>query len=69
METKFTERFVEAIQTAQITQNKIAELAGVTRQTVSDFKRGRSVPSIHTLVKLCRILDVSADYLLGLADY
>ena len=66
---KFTERFQEVLQGTNITQNEIAKHCHVTRQSISDFKRGRSVPSIETLFLLCQILEVSADYLLGLSDY
>ena len=34
----------------------------------SDYKKGKSVPSIDTLYLICKFLDVSSDYLLGLED-
>ena len=35
---------------------------------ISDYKAGKSMPSLDTLYLICRCLDVSADYLLGLED-
>ena len=39
-------------------QEKLAELLFVTRQTVSNYETGRSRPDVETLVKLSQLLDV-----------
>lgn len=39
-------------------QERLAELLFVTRQTVSNYETGRSRPDVETLVKLSRLLDV-----------
>ena len=65
---KFTERLKEVIQISGKTQAKIAEEINVSKQCVSDYKSGKSYPSLETLCALCVCLDVSADYLLGLSD-
>ena len=49
-------------------QVELARAANISKQCISDYKRGKSVPSIETLYLICKYLDVSADYLLGLAD-
>lgn len=66
--TKFTERFNECLRYASVRQTELARAANVSKQCISDYKSGKSVPSIDTLFLLCRFLDVSADYLLGLED-
>ncbi|MDE7264957.1 MAG: helix-turn-helix domain-containing protein, partial [Clostridia bacterium] len=38
------------------------------RQNITNFKAGRTYPSIETLYLICECLEVSADYLLGLED-
>ena len=68
MEDIFTIRFREAIAYSNIKQVQLAKEIGVSQQCVSDFKSGRSFPSIHTLKLICKCLDVSADYLLGLEN-
>ncbi len=66
--TKFQERFNECLRFSDIKQTELARAANVSKQCISDYKRGKSVPSIDTLFLLCKFLDVSADYLLGLED-
>ena len=65
---KFTERFNELIKISGKSQAQIAKEVNIPKQCVSDYKSGKSVPSIQTLYLLCQCLDVSADYLLGLTD-
>ena len=65
---KFRERFNELLSMSGKKQTEIADAIGVTKQCVSDYKKGKSVPSIETLYLLCKFLDVSADYLLGLSN-
>ena len=65
---KFRERFNELLSMSGKKQTEIADAIGVTKQCVSDYKKGKSVPSLETLYLLCEFLDVSADYLLGLSN-
>ena len=66
---KFTKRFNEILQQSGKTQVEIAKALNVTKQCVNDYKTGKSIPSLETLYLLCKYLDVSADYLLGLTEY
>lgn len=66
--TKFQERFNECLKYSDVKQTDLAKAANVSKQCISDYKSGKSVPSIDTLFLLCRYLEVSADYLLGLED-
>ena len=66
--TKFQERFNECLRFSDIKQTELARAANVSKQCISDYKRGKSVPSIDTLYLICKFLDVSSDYLLGLED-
>ena len=68
MQDIFTIKFNEALKQSDITQTKLANLIGISKQCISDFKSGKSFPSIQTLRLICHFLDVSADYLLGLED-
>ena len=65
---KFQERFNEILKTCGKTQADIAKGIGVSQQGISEYKAGRSVPSLEKLCAICKYLDVSADYLLGLDD-
>ncbi|MBE7090669.1 MAG: helix-turn-helix transcriptional regulator [Clostridiales bacterium] len=66
---KFTERFNEVLHITNKTQAEIARALHLCKQTVSDYKRGKAVPSLQMLCALCDYLDVSADYLLGRTEY
>jgi transcriptional regulator with XRE-family HTH domain len=65
---KFQERFNEALKMSGKTQTQIAKAINVSKQCVTDYKTGKSVPSLETLCLLCEFLDISADYLLGISD-
>lgn len=65
---KFTERFNECLKYTDKTQTEIAKHCNITKQNISNFKAGRTMPSIETLYLLCECLNVSSDYLLGLED-
>ena len=66
--TKFQERFNECLKFSEAKQVDIARAANVSKQCITDYKSGKSVPSIDTLYLICKYLDVSADYLLGLKE-
>lgn len=51
-------------QQLQLTQEKLAELADLTTQTMSTAETGRKEMRLTNFAKLCIALDVSADYLL-----
>lgn len=66
---KFTERFAELMQEQDEEQKEIAEKLHITPANISNWKTGRNVPSIETLYEICKLMNVSADWLLGLSDY
>ena len=66
--TALHERFTECLKFSGVKQVDLAAAVNVSKQCVSDYKSGKSVPSIDTLYLICKFLDVSADYLLGLED-
>lgn len=66
--TKFQQRFNESLKNGNVKQSELAKAVGVSKQCVTDYKMGRSVPSIDTFYLICRYLDESADYLLGLDE-
>lgn len=50
------------------TQKQLAELIETTDDSIFSWEKGRSQPSIDFIRALCRLFNVSADYLLGLED-
>lgn len=49
---------------ANYTQERLAEIVGVSVQYISDLERGVSGASVYTLSKICRSLNASCDYVL-----
>ena len=68
MNILFTKRFNEVLSYSKISQTELAARVNVSKQCISDYKSGKSFPSIQTLFLICKVLEVSADYLLGLSD-
>lgn len=62
-------RLRECIKRSGIPQKDIAKAIGVTPQTVSKYMRLDIFPALDTLAKLCKLLDVRSDYILGLSEY
>ncbi len=52
-------------QNKNMTQEELAGRIGVTPQALSRWERDQSLPDLVILTDLCRILGVSADYMLG----
>ncbi len=62
-------RLRECIKNAHYSQKEIAKAIDVSPQTVSKYMKHDIFPALDTLAKLCKLLDVSSDYILGLSDY
>ena len=65
---QFSKRITEEIKDSNLTQKQIAELLNISEGNITNWKKGENLPSVEILYKLCIILQVSADYLLGLED-
>lgn len=56
-------RIKEYRNTAQMTQEDLAEKMFVSRQTISNWENDKSYPDIHSLIMLSNLFDVSLDIL------
>ena len=56
--------FKKARMSAKLTQEKLANLLGVSRSTVAMWEIGESNPRVSTLKKLAMVLDCTVDELL-----
>ncbi len=59
-----SEKIFELRKANGMSQEQLAEKIGVSRQSVSKWESGDSVPEIERLIELSRVFDVSTDYLL-----
>ena len=59
----------EAIKQSGLSQSDIARGLNLTPQTISCYVHGKKMPALDSFANLCKMLDVSADYLLCLENY
>ena len=62
----FSVRLLEARKRKNLTQDRLAELVGISGQSVSKYERGESRPELVTAVAIAETLNVSLDWLFDL---
>ena len=65
---EFNERLKAIRKECGKTQKNIYELLKVSANCYASWEQGRTEPDIKSIIKLCNIFGVSADYLLGISD-
>ena len=60
------QRLADAIRQSGMTQTEIACKVGIKQPTIGQYLSGRAMPSLETFANLCKVLDVSADDILGI---
>lgn len=61
---ELNERIIQARKQAGLTQEQLGEKLGVSRQAVSKWESGQANPDVSYVMEMCRIFNVSADWLL-----
>lgn len=62
------ERLKEIRNDSGDTQQTLADKLNVSKFTIQSWEQGKSSPGNEMLIKICKLYDVSADFLLGLND-
>ncbi len=57
-------RIREARIKKQHTQQRLAEIAGISQIYLGEIERGTKMPSLRSFIKIIEALDLSADYVL-----
>ena len=65
---EFTRIFAALIETENLNQTELARSLNVSKQAITNLKKGTSFPSLELLCLISRYFNVSTDYLLGLED-
>ena len=60
----FSDNLYRLRKKANLSQENVSEALHVTRQAVSKWESGQSLPDVETCIKLCEILQVSPNRLL-----
>lgn len=66
---KFAARLREVRMERELTQDELAKLLSVNQRTISNWEREVNKPDLDMLINVSKVLDVSADYLLGIKDF
>lgn len=61
-------RLKEEIKNSGLTTVEIAKRVGISSEMVTQYVTTKKLPKLDTFARLCKELDVSADYILGLSD-
>lgn len=59
-------KLVNEIKESGLSQSEIARQLNIKQQAISQYITGQTMPSLDTFANLCKVLDVSADDILGL---
>lgn len=68
MKMEINNRIRELRKLNNLTQTDLAKKLKTTQDTISLWELGKSYPDVECIILLCKIFDVSADYLLGLKE-
>ncbi len=62
------ERLREEIRASGLTTVEIARRVGISPEMVTQYMTTKKLPKLDTFARLCKELDLSADYILGLKN-
>jgi transcriptional regulator with XRE-family HTH domain len=65
---KISKKIIEKRKQIGMTQNELADALFVTRQAVSKWEMGKSLPSLEVLLEITELFDVTIDYMLDGSD-
>ena len=61
-------RLGEEIKNSGITTIEIAKRIGVSPEMITQYKTTKKLPKLDTFAKLCKELDLDANYILGIEE-
>jgi transcriptional regulator with XRE-family HTH domain len=65
---KFAERLCKALKENNMSQSELARRIKMSCDSVNGYCLGKSLPPIDVLVLICKELNETSDYLIGLRD-
>jgi len=68
MKNIVAERIKELRLENNLSQSTFGKKLQVSQDTVSLWEKGKAFPNTEYIILICKLFDVSADYLLGLKD-
>ncbi|WP_420840781.1 helix-turn-helix domain-containing protein [Anaerocaecibacter muris] len=65
----FAERLKTIRKDCNMTQRDVYSILNISPNGYASYEQGRTEPNIEMIKRLCKIFDVSADYLLGMDSF
>ena len=65
---KAKKRLSEELKNSNLSTVEIAKRVGVSPEMVTQYSTTKKLPKLDTFAKICKELDLSANYILGLED-
>lgn len=62
------ERLSEELKNCGLTTVEIAKRIGVSPEMITQYRTTKKLPKLDTFAKLCKELDLDANYILGLTE-
>ncbi len=62
------ERLSEELKSCGLTTVEIAKRIGVSPEMITQYRTTKKLPKLDTFAKLCKELDLDANYILGLDE-
>ena len=66
--TNYTKRLRDLREDRDLTQENIAKALHTSQRVYSRYETGQREIPLHHIITLCKLYDVSADYILGFTD-
>ena len=62
------QRLGEEIKNCGLTTTEIAKRVGVSSEMITQYKTTKKLPKLDTFARLCKELDLDANYILGIDE-
>ena len=62
------ERLCEELRNCPLSTTEMAKRVGVSPEMITQYMTTKKLPKLDTFARLCKELDLSATYILGLTD-
>jgi len=68
MDNIIKQRLIEEIKNTHLTTIEISKRVGVSPEMITQYMTTKKLPKLDTFAKICKELDLSANYILGLTN-
>jgi transcriptional regulator with XRE-family HTH domain len=68
MDKIIKQRITEEIKNSGLTTIEIAKRLGVSPEMITQYRTTKKLPRLDTFAKLCKELDLDANYILGIRE-